>query len=123
MNSQRLNRMFSSFACVTSCEAAMTWSRPEGQRASAGPNLIRRRMMMMMMVMIMMKITMVVETGMMQSWLAEIKWLSANHGNVVTSSETNQPQMRYMSGHLISEMIAALIRIMMSRAMIIAMLT
>ena len=44
-------------------------------------------------------------------------------GNVVKSSETNKLQMRYTSGHLISEVIAAVIRIMMSRAMIIAMLT
>ena len=47
----------------------MSWSRPEGQRASAGPNLIRRHMMMMMM------ITVVVATVMMQSWLAGVKWL------------------------------------------------
>ena len=44
-------------------------------------------------------------------------------GNVVISSETNKLQMRYKSGHLISEVIATVIRIMMSRAMIIAMLT
>ena len=76
---------------------------------------------MMMMVMMMMMIAVVV---LMQSWLADVKWLSANHGNVVTSSETNKPQMRYTSGHLISEVIAAaVIRIMMSRATIIAMLT
>ena len=55
----------------------MTWSRPEGQRASAGPNLIRRHMMMMMMM-----ITMVVATVMMQSWLADVKWLSASHGQL-----------------------------------------
>ena len=81
MNSQRLNRMFSSFACVTSCEAAMTWSRPEGQRASAGPNLIRRRMMMMMMVMVMMMM-MIAVMVLMQSWPADVKWLSASHGQL-----------------------------------------
>ena len=53
----------------------MTWSRPEGQRASAGPNLIRRRMMMMMMVMMMIAVVVL-----MQSWLADVKWLSASHG-------------------------------------------
>ena len=45
-------------------------------------------MMMMVMVMMMMMITMVVETGMMQSWLANVKWQRCDiFGDKSTSDE------------------------------------